>query len=128
MKVFLSKDGVEMDYCFNGCKGIWFDRYELAFHTDTEKDVPDFDGLVKLGQRTNFECKKCREALLEIEYVEDEGLKIDVCQKCHGVFLDAQELGHLKKIIARKSKGFARVKMFAQRLDEQGYSFGSKKT
>ena len=127
MKVYLAKDGVEMDYCFSGCKGIWFDRYELAFQADTEKDVPGFAELHKTGQNTPYQCTKCGEHLIEINYVQDDDLKIDICQKCHGVFLDAKELGHLKAIAAKKSSGFARIKRVAQRLDEQGFSFQGKK-
>lgn len=128
MKVYPAKDGVEMDYCYSGCKGIWFDRYELAFHTDTEKDIPGFNKLLQSAQQTSYECGKCKEALLEIEYVEQAGLKIDVCQKCHGVFLDARELGTLKALASKKTDGYARIKRVAERLEAQGYSTTNKKS
>ena len=122
MKVYPAKDGVEMDFCYDGCKGLWFDRYELAFYADTEEDVPNFENLVQLATQTPYQCSKCSESLMEIRYVEEANLKIDFCKKCHGVFLDAHELGLLKAIAAKKSHGFERIKRLAQRLEDQGFS------
>lgn len=39
-----------------------------------------------------LQCPKCDGQLLETEY---EGIVIDVCDKCSGVWLDAGELAHL---------------------------------
>ena len=40
----------------------------------------------------HLECPKCEGRLLETEY---EGIVIDVCEKCSGVWLDAGELAQV---------------------------------
>lgn len=56
----------------------------------------------KLGEETSKEtavqCPKCDGVLFETDY---ENIKIDVCNKCHGVWLDAGELAQ----VAHKDSG-----------------------
>jgi uncharacterized protein len=48
-------------------------------------------------------CPKCRGAFIEIDR---NGIKIDVCQACRGVFLDR---GELDQIIAADQRAFSNV-------------------
>lgn len=41
-----------------------------------------------------LKCPKCEGNLVESDF---EGVKIDVCNKCHGVWLDAGELAQVTK-------------------------------
>lgn len=41
---------------------------------------------------SHLECPKCDGKLVETDY---ENIKMDVCNKCHGVWLDAGELAHV---------------------------------
>jgi Zn-finger nucleic acid-binding protein len=41
---------------------------------------------------SSMSCPKCEGKLIETDY---EKIKIDVCNKCHGVWLDAGELAEL---------------------------------
>lgn len=41
---------------------------------------------------TDFQCPKCDGVLHQTDY---EKIKVDVCDKCHGVWLDAGELAEL---------------------------------
>ena len=44
------------------------------------------------AQSTDVQCPKCDGTLHETNF---ENIKIDVCDKCHGVWLDAGELAQL---------------------------------
>lgn len=47
---------------------------------------------------SGLECPKCDGKLVETDY---ENIKMDVCDKCHGVWLDAGELAQIQN----KDKG-----------------------
>jgi len=46
------------------------------------------------GTAVGLQCPKCDGRLMEIDY---EVVKIDRCEKCHGVWLDSGELEQLTK-------------------------------
>lgn len=51
-------------------------------------------------KETSNQCPKCDGVLFETDY---ENIKIDVCNKCHGVWLDA---GELTQITQKDSGGW----------------------
>ena len=91
----------EIDYCPN-CLGLWFEEEELRWAKDEEdrnlgwldidlwKDKEKFK--ISSGIRL---CPSCRVPLYEV-YYGDSGVIVDVCNLCHGVWLDRAEF---KKII-----------------------------
>ena len=92
---------VEVDYCPK-CLGIWFEEDELRWAKD-EKDENlrwlDIDlwqderkFKVSYGIRL---CPSCRVPLYEV-YYGDSRVIVDVCNLCHGIWLDRAEF---KKII-----------------------------
>ncbi len=46
------------------------------------------------AEASALKCPKCEGNLVESDF---EGVKIDVCNKCHGVWLDAGELAQVTK-------------------------------
>ena len=44
------------------------------------------------AKRLGIKCPKCEGTLIEADF---QGIKIDVCNQCSGVWLDAGELTHL---------------------------------
>lgn len=92
---------VEIDYCPK-CLGTWFDEDELRLAKDQkDKDLKwldidlwknDNDFKISRGIRL---CPKCRVPLYEV-YYGDSGVIVDVCNLCHGIWLDRAEF---KKII-----------------------------
>jgi Zn-finger nucleic acid-binding protein len=104
----------EVDYC-KKCLGIWFDDDELRWVKD-EKDKNlnwlDIDlwkdeKKFKVGRGIRI-CPSCRVPLYEV-YYGDSGVVVDVCNICHGIWLDRMEF---KKII-----GWIRVKADNEILD-----------
>jgi len=92
---------VEVDYC-PVCFGLWFEQEELRWAKDEkDKDLKwldidlwknEKDFKVSYGIRI---CPSCRIPLYEV-YYGDSGIVVDVCNLCHGVWLDRAEF---KKII-----------------------------
>jgi len=91
----------EIDYCPK-CVGLWFEDEELRWAKDAKdkdlnwldidlwKDSKKFK--VSRGKRL---CPCCRMPLYEV-YYGDSGIIVDICNVCHGIWLDRAEF---KKII-----------------------------
>jgi membrane associated rhomboid family serine protease/Zn finger protein HypA/HybF involved in hydrogenase expression len=93
-------ENVELDACVH-CGGLWFDRNELDKVVRThDPDYPHEGPIVeKLGQKlgkTENQCPRCQEALTTYQIKSGNELKIDVCQSCHGVWLEKEELDYAK--------------------------------
>lgn len=92
---------VEVDYC-QKCLGIWFEEEELRLAKDAkDKELVWFDVDIWRDQK-KFKisrgmrlCPYCRLPLYEV-YYDRSKIIIDVCNLCHGIWLDRAEF---KKII-----------------------------
>ena len=92
----------QIDRC-SQCHGIWFDHGELRKTKDEEDQFLkwlDVD-LWKDGKRFQISsspktCPVCKVNLYEVNYGESD-IKVDICNKCKGVWLDE---GEFKKITA----------------------------
>jgi uncharacterized protein len=83
---------------------VWDDRKkaleEEYFHRKEKEAIEKMRAQVaaeeaaRLAEEAAIHCPKCDGKLVEISY---EGVQIDRCEKCNGVWLDAGELEHLKK-------------------------------
>jgi len=92
---------IEVDYCPK-CLGLWFEEEELRWAKDEKDrnlgwlDVDLWRDKKKLkisyGMRL---CPSCRVPLYEV-YYGDSRIIVDVCNLCHGVWLDRAEF---KKIV-----------------------------
>ena len=77
---------LEIDGC-RRCRGLWFDRGEL------ERAVGRRLEMSALGGVTDRKCARCRRGLETL--LTDDGIPIEHCPSCRGVFLDAGELAQL---------------------------------
>jgi len=92
---------VSVDYCPK-CLGLWFDEDELRQAKDKkDKDLQWLD-IDLWKDKEKFKvvygirlCPKCRVPLYEM-YYGDSGIIVDVCNLCHGIWLDRAEF---KKIV-----------------------------
>lgn len=99
----------EVDYC-PVCLGIWFDEDELRqakdekdkslrwLDVDLWKNPADFK--ISHGQRRL--CPICRMPLYEV-YYKDSGIIVDVCNLCHGVWLDRLEFKKITDYLKKKA-------------------------
>ncbi|OIO49845.1 hypothetical protein COZ78_03460 [bacterium (Candidatus Gribaldobacteria) CG_4_8_14_3_um_filter_42_11] len=104
-EIIFNKVGV--NYCPK-CLGLWFEQDELRKAKD-EKDQ-DFNWLdIDLwSDQTKFQlgegqkaCPKNGVPLYEAGY-GDSGIKVDVCEQCHGVWLDRGEFKKIAQYLKNK--------------------------
>lgn len=95
---------LEVDVCRDGCGGVWFDAFELekvderhesagTALLDVERE-PD----VAVDRDRPRDCPSCGEAVMHRHFftVKRE-VEVDECPACAGVWLDAGELGAVRR-------------------------------
>ena len=94
--------GVKVDVCRDGCKGIWFDWFELTKLDEQNEGLGDALQEALHFPRVNDEnrgpinCPKCGIPLHRHLYKSSKEVNIDECYKCGGFFLDSGELTELR--------------------------------
>jgi len=92
----------------------------LAFYVETEQDVPHFDESMKKATETEYLCMQCSSTkLLNIPYLPSENLMIDICPKCHGVFLDKKEIVQIEELV--KKNKLTKIGKILNELKEKGF-------
>lgn len=111
---------VEVDYCPK-CFGLWFEDQELRLAKDQKdknlqwldvdiwKDAKKFK--VSYGIRI---CPSCRLPLYEV-YYGDSGIIVDVCNLCHGIWLDRAEFKKIVNWLEEKA-GYELLNNYAKNL------------
>jgi hypothetical protein len=113
--------GLNLDFC-EECSGIWFEKGELAFYTETSDDIPDFQSALKRAVITHSACPQCRSTqLVETPFMDSSDLKIDICPSCQGIFLDNHELPKVEALSAGREV-LTKVGRAARALRDQGYT------
>jgi Zn-finger nucleic acid-binding protein len=116
--------GVEADFCPT-CLGLWFEEDELRLAKDEKDknlkwlDIDLWEDIKKFKIFPGIRlCPSCRFPLYEI-YYGDSKIIVDVCNLCHGVWLDR---GEFKKIIEylRKRADYEVLNKFAKNLLLEG--------
>jgi Zn-finger nucleic acid-binding protein len=94
--------GVNVDVCRDGCKGMWFDWFELSKLDESNEGLGDALQEALQFPRVNDEnrgqinCPKCGLLMHRHPYMYDKGVTIDECYKCGGIFLDSGELTDIR--------------------------------
>jgi Zn-finger nucleic acid-binding protein len=105
---FKTHEGVIIDIC-DSCKGVWFDRGEVAAYADLTRDIPELQQVWRNATVTRNPCPRCRVPLEEMQYSTQDPLLIDRCPACGGIWLDSGELG---KVMELAQRGGTRSKVF----------------
>jgi Zn-finger nucleic acid-binding protein len=88
-----TENAVEVDYC-PSCRGLWFDVKELeAIMQVAAKDLIVPWGAEKVG----ILCPHCKDFLHAFKYPQTF-VTVDMCQQCHGIWLDAGEGVEIKAV------------------------------
>jgi len=87
---------VEVDYCPK-CLGLWFEEEELRWAKDEKDKNLKWLDIDLWKDQTKFKlsygiriCPSCRVPLYEVYYGKS-GIIVDVCNLCHGIWLDRGE-------------------------------------
>jgi Zn-finger nucleic acid-binding protein len=95
--------GVEIDFCRNGCHGVWFDNYELVkldeVHEGSGTELQEILS-ARRDDSTKTEkliCPKCELPMKRRKYKYGSDVEIDNCYSCNGIFLDSGELAAIRE-------------------------------
>jgi Zn-finger nucleic acid-binding protein len=113
-------EGVELDFC-PSCKGMWFDKDEVAFMAELPRDIPDISEVEKGARKTDYDCPRCGSKLEEMKFIQAQDLLIDRCPQCKGIWLDEGELSKLEEIAAHIGDAKSKIILACKQLQEKGY-------
>ena len=113
-------ESVTIDMCPK-CKGIWYDKGEVGFQQELERDIPELEKVEKTKRPTKNDCPRCGARLEEMRYSTVSDLMIDRCPSCEGIFLDRGELYKLESISAKLDSFTARLMRSLKDIDKRGY-------
>jgi uncharacterized protein len=90
--------GVNIDECFDGCHGLWFDNLELSRLDEvSEGGGETLERLLSYPRGSDersqkLTCPRCNVAMQRKSFYYRSNIFIDECYVCGGVWLDAGEL------------------------------------
>lgn len=91
---------LHVDKCFV-CGGVWFDKGELDKYLTDQINVIDSPALgggldEKLGEKKG-NCPRCHIRMKKTAAPKDADMTLDLCEQCHGVWLDSTEIDRLER-------------------------------
>ena len=95
--------GVKVDICEAGCKGLWFDWFELGKLDEQNEGLGKALKTALSYERVNDEnrdqikCPKCSLRMHIHKYQSEKEVNIDECYQCAGFFLDSGELKSIRE-------------------------------
>ncbi len=96
--------GVDVDYCRNGCQGLFFDNRELERMDQTHEAANDpvLQGILALERAPDVRthqlvCPRCGIKMRRHGYALGTGIHIDRCYGCNGIWLDRGELAAVRE-------------------------------
>jgi len=95
--------GVMIDVCENGCKGMWFDWFELEKLDEKHEGAGNALKAALQYPKSNDEdrgqinCPKCDNPMHIHKYKSTKEINVDECYSCAGFFLDSGELREIRE-------------------------------
>jgi Zn-finger nucleic acid-binding protein len=102
LTVIEAAPGLMVDFCQNGCHGIWFDAFELK-QLDEQHEHPDSPLLqppAPAAKKTTHRlvCPRCESVkLFQHHFSVARQIMVDSCPQCGGHWLDAGELQQIRQ-------------------------------
>jgi len=98
---------IQLDYC-EDCQGIWFDRGELQKVKDKEDEFLRWIDIDPWEEKAKFKIDKspriCPVCEVPLYTVKHDGfpVEIDLCNVCHGIWLDKGEFDKIIEYMKEK--------------------------
>ena len=100
-KVFMPKQGVNLDVCVDGCGGIYFDNREFSKFDEPQEDISPLlevlknKDFIQVDETAIRKCPACGTDMVKNYSSKGKIVQVDECYNCGGKFLD---FGELEKI------------------------------
>jgi len=97
-KVFIPREGVNIDICLDGCGGMWFDNRELSYVDEQDEKIDEILNVIsnktfaEVDQFNHRSCPACGARMVKNFSSVKKAIQIDECYSCGGKFLDKNEL------------------------------------
>ncbi|MBP7211830.1 zf-TFIIB domain-containing protein [bacterium] len=97
-KIFIPKEGINVDVCVDGCGGMFFDNRELKDFDEANENIDEILNAIKGKTFTPVDtnnkrvCPACGANMVKNFSSAKHQITIDECYSCGGKFLDANEL------------------------------------
>jgi len=97
-KVFVPREGVNIDICLDGCGGMWFDNRELSYFDEQNEKIDEILAAItnrtfaEVDQMNKRSCPACGARMVKNFSSVKQAIQIDECYSCGGKFLDKSEL------------------------------------
>ena len=111
---------VEVDFCEEGCGGIWFDWAELRRVDEPEEGFGSaLDAALTRSPAPRrsgpLTCTRCSIQMREHRYKRIQGVMLDECYECRGFFLDPGELQVIRDELGARIKSESAVRQALER-------------
>lgn len=116
--------GVKVDVCNTGCKGIWFDWFELTNLDEKNEGMGDLlkqalnSDHHKDSNRGRINCPKCQNPMAAHFYQSSKDVTVDECYQCGGFYLDSGELEVIRENFMSQQDRAEYVKQLTARIPE----------
>ncbi len=116
--------GVMVDVCMNGCKGMWFDWFELSKLDERNEGFGEAlkraldHPRVNDGDRAPIKCPKCGIPMHVHKYQSSKEVNVDECYACGGFFLDSGELRAIRESFMSEEEREAYAKKLIDEVPE----------
>lgn len=102
--LLIQKTGqIHLAYCPQ-CHGSWYYGETLAklFNLRRNRDLLDFSKELFAQKESSRSCPQCHTHLVAKTFYDNQGLTIEQCHGCHGVWLECGELAKTRTILRNK--------------------------
>ncbi len=117
---------ITVDACMGGCGGIWFDAFEIQKVDESREhageellDIPT-DPSVEVDHDRRRNCPRCETVVMLRHAHKDNPLvTVDECPGCGGFWLDAGELGLIRRSHILEEKKRAHTQALLEQLKQK---------
>ena len=102
VKVFIPREGINIDICVNGCGGIYFDNREFKSFDEHAENIDEItkaiEGkeFIKVNTDLPRVCPACGAKMVKNFSSAKKTIQVDECYSCGGKFLDHGELEKIR--------------------------------
>ena len=101
-KIFIPREGINIDVCVDGCGGIYFDNREFKYFDEQAENIDELSKAIEgktfipVDQDLPRTCPACGSRMVKNYSSAKKIVQVDECYSCGGKFLDHGELDKIR--------------------------------